>query len=79
MIRALALIILFAQAITAYSAINLDGYPAPSEVAAESLEDDFTDSGVGCTDDCLKPFTDPATVPDEYIVYTRDTRNEGKQ
>jgi len=70
MIRALTLAILFAQAITLCSALNLDGYPTPSEIAAESFDDDFTDSGVGCVDDCLdpvlEPFTDPATVPDEY-------------
>jgi hypothetical protein len=71
MIRALTLAILLAQAITAYSALNVDGYPTPSEIAAESLEDDFSDSGVGCTDDCLEPFTDPATVPDEYILQAR--------
>jgi hypothetical protein len=68
MIRALTLAILFAQAITAYSAINLDSYPTPSEIAAESLEDDFSDSAVGCLDDCLEPFTDPATVPEEYAI-----------
>jgi hypothetical protein len=76
MIRALILAALLA-ATTSASASELDaGYPTPSEVAAEQLEDyseeeDFTDSGVGCTDDCLdpvEPFTDPATVPDEYLV-----------
>ena len=38
-----------------------------SELAAESM--DFSDSGVGCVDDCLdtlEPFTDPDTIPDEY-------------
>lgn len=76
MIRALTLAILFAQAITLCNALELDGYPTPSEIAAESLIDDFSDSAVGCTDDCLEPFTDPATVPDEYVIYTR---NEGEQ
>lgn len=66
MIRTLALAILFAQAITLCSALETDSYPTPSEVAAESLEDDFSDSAVGCIDDCLEPFTDPATIPDEY-------------
>jgi len=76
MIRALTLAILFAQSITLCNALELDaGYPTPSEVAAEQLEDfeeDFTDSGVGCVDDCLEPFTDPATVPDEYKLERED-------
>lgn len=60
-----ALIILFALTVAPCIASELDaGYPTPSEVAAEQLEDfhedtedleDFTDSGVGCTDDCLEP------------------------
>jgi hypothetical protein len=39
-----------------------------SELAAEA--EDFTDSGVGCVDDCLalEPFTNPETVPDEYML-----------
>ncbi len=76
MIRALTLTAwLVLASTTSASALELDaGYPTPSEVAAEQLEDynedaeDFTDSGVGCVDDCLdpvEPFTDPATVPEE--------------
>jgi hypothetical protein len=80
MIRALTLAALvFLVATTSTSALESDaGYPTPSEVAAEQAEDyseDFTDSGVGCADDCLEleAFTDPATVPDEYTMEGGDT------
>lgn len=75
MIRALTLTMLLAQSITLCSAIETEaGYPTPSEIAAESVED-FTDSGVGCLDDCLEPFTDPATVPDEYELERKNHEN----
>lgn len=75
MIRALIFIALFAQAVALYGSELDAGYPSPADVAAEQSEDysedeeDFTDSGVGCTDDCLDP---------EHIVYTRDN-NEGSE
>ena len=80
MIRPLTLAFLVCLvATTSASALELDaGYPSPSEVASEQAEDygeDFTDSGVGCADDCLEleAFTDPATVPDEYSMEGGDT------
>ena len=76
MIRPLTLAaLIFLASTTSASALELDaGYPTPSEIAAEQAEDypgDFTDSGVGCADDCLEleAFTDPATVPDDYQLY----------
>ena len=62
--------LLFLAATTSASALELDaGYPTPSEIAAEQAEDyDFTDTGVGCVDDCLEPFTSPETVPEEYSI-----------
>jgi hypothetical protein len=77
MIRALSLAVCLSLFVLAYvQAHELPtdclGCLTASELEAEA--EDFTDSGVGCVDDCLEPlelFTDPETVPDEYTLEHR--------
>lgn len=72
MTRALSLAVclfIFAQAYAVVHTFDCPGCATPSELAAEA--EDFTDSGVGCADDCLEPFTSPETVPSEYTLNNR--------
>lgn len=76
MIRALSLAVCLALFLSAYAEVHeiptdCPGCLTASELAAEA--EDFTDSGVGCIDDCLEPlelFTAPETIPDEYQINT---------
>jgi hypothetical protein len=71
MIRALSLAVCLVLALQVFALpTDCPECLTASELAAEA-PDDFTDSGVGCVDDCLEPFTSPETVPDEYTLEDR--------
>jgi hypothetical protein len=74
MTRAAFLVLLFLVLPAHAEDTDCAGCMTASEIAAEA-PDDFTDSGVGCIDDCLDPlelFTDPETVPEEYTIEQRE-------
>ena len=65
--RALFLALCLLSAHAYADVTDCPGCLTASELAAES--EDFSDSAVGCVDDCLDTlelFTDPDTIPDEY-------------
>lgn len=59
MIRALSLAVCLIIAAQVFALPgDCPGCLTASELAAEAPDEDFTDTGVGCSDDCLDPFPD---------------------